>query len=179
MQLQKIKDAKDLFKLKSMGFRGEALASIAAVAQIELKTKPSELELGVVINVEASDIRKKEPITMQNGTSLSVKNLFFNIPARRNFLKSNSVEFRHIHEEFQRISISHADIKFSLFHNDEEVYNLDNDKLSKRIIQIFGNNYKQQLISCKEETPLVKVKGYIGKPAFAKKTRGEQFFFCK
>ena len=162
-----------------MGFRGEALASIAAVAQIELKTKPSELELGVLINVEASDIRKKEPITMQNGTSLSVKNLFFNIPARRNFLKSNSVEFRHIHEEFQRISIGHANIKFSLFHNDEEVYNLDNDKLSKRIVQIFGNNYKQQLISCKEETPSVKVKGYIGKPAFAKKNPRRAIFFCK
>ena len=173
----KIKDAKDLFKLKSMGFRGEALASIAAVAQIELKTKPSELELGVLINVEASDIRKKEPITMQNGTSFSIKNLFFNIPARRNFLKSNPVEFRHIHDEFQRISIAHADIKFSLYHNDEEVYNLDNDKLSKRIIQIFGKNHQQQLIPCKEETPLVKVTGYIGKPTFAKKTRGEQFFF--
>ena len=116
---------------------------------------------------------------MQNGTSLSVKNLFFNIPARRNFLKSNSVEFRHIHEEFQRISIGHADIKFSLYHNDEEVYNLVDDKLSKRIVQIFGKNYQQQLIPCKEETPLVKVKGYIGKPTFAKKTRGPQFFFVK
>ena len=173
----KIKDAKDLFKLKSMGFRGEALASIAAVAQVELKTKPSELELGVSINVEASDLRKQKPIVMQNGTSLSVKNLFFNIPARRNFLKSNTVEFRHIHDEFQRISIAHSDIKFSLNHNDEEVYKLDGGKLSKRIVQIFGNNYQQQLVPCQEETPSVKVTGYIGKPIFAKKTRGEQFFF--
>jgi DNA mismatch repair protein MutL len=155
----KLKDAKDLFKLKSMGFRGEALASIAAVAQVELKTKPDDLELGVLIKVEASDVRKQEPIAMQNGTSLSIKNLFFNVPARRNFLKSNPVEFRHIHDEFQRISIAHAGIKFSLHHNNEEIY------------------HQQQLIPCQEETPTVRITGYVGKPAFAKKTRGEQFFF--
>ena len=121
-----------------MGFRGEALASIAAVAQVELKTKTDDLELGLLIKVEASDLRKQEPIAMQNGTSLSIKNLFFNLPARRNFLKSNPVEFRHIHDEFQRISIAHAGIKFSLHHNNEEVYNLEPGKLSKRIVQIFG-----------------------------------------
>ena len=173
----KLKDAKDLFRLKSMGFRGEALASIAAVAQVELKTKTDDLELGLLIKVEASDLRKQEPIAMQNGTSLSIKNLFFNIPARRNFLKSNPVEFRHIHDEFQRISIAHAGIKFSLHHNNEEVYNLEPGKLSKRIVQIFGKNYQQQLIPCQEETPTVRITGYVGKPAFAKKTRGEQFFF--
>ena len=173
----KLKEAKDLFKLKSMGFRGEALASIAAVSQVELKTKDAHHELGTLLTIEASEIRKQESVVLQKGTSISIRNLFYNVPARRNFLKSNPVEFRHIHEEFQRVALANPHIKFSFYHNEEEIYCLESGKLSKRIVQLFGKQYQQQLIPCEESTSSIRVTGYLGKPEFAKKTRGEQFFF--
>lgn len=173
----KISSFDDLLKIRTKGFRGEALASIAAVAQVELKTKRSEDELGVQINIEASEVKKQEPITTSVGTSMCVKNLFYNVPARRNFLKSNPVEFKHISEEFHRLALAHPDIAFQFVNNDQDVYKLDAGKLSKRIVQLFGKNYQQQLIPCEEDLPSIKVEGYVGKPQFAKKTRGEQYFF--
>jgi DNA mismatch repair protein MutL len=173
----KIKSTEDLFRIRTMGFRGEALASIAAVAQVELRTKKKDAELGSRLVIEGSEILDQEPVAMPDGTSLCVKNLFFNVPARRNFLKSNAVEMRHILDEFQRIALAHADIAFSLFQNELEVYQLPAAKLSQRIVALFGNNYKEQLAACEENTPSVQVSGYIGKPEYAKKSRGEQFFF--
>ena len=173
----KIQSADDLFAIRTKGFRGEALASIAAVAQVEMKTRQADAELGSCINIEGSEVKGQEPVAYQEGTSIAVKNLFFNIPARRNFLKSNAVEMRHIVDEFQRIALAHPEIAFSLFQNDLETYQLSPGKLSHRIVQLFNKSYKEQLASCREETPHVSVHGYIGRPEFAKKTRGEQFFF--
>ena len=173
----KIRTSDDLFAIKTMGFRGEAMASIAAVGQVELKTRRETDELGVLIDIEGSEVKCQEPIATPIGTSICVKNLFFNVPARRNFLKSNSVEMRHIVDEFQRVALAHPEVQLSLYNNDLEMYHLTAGKLSKRIVGIFGKNYQNQLASCEEETSLLKVKGYIGKPEFAKKTRGEQFFF--
>ncbi|MCU0443654.1 MAG: DNA mismatch repair endonuclease MutL [Microscillaceae bacterium] len=172
----KIKTTDDLFNIRTMGFRGEALASIAAVAQVELKTRRVGDDLGTCIQIEGSKIKSQETIACQLGTSLAVKNVFFNVPARRNFLKSNPVEMRHILDEFQRVVLAHPEIEFSLYHNDLEVYQLPATKLSQRIVQIFGKNYQKQLASCQEDTPLLNIWGYIGKPENAKKTRGEQFF---
>jgi DNA mismatch repair protein MutL len=173
----KIRKAEDLFELYTMGFRGEALASIAAVAQVELKTRPADQELGTCIVVEGSDIKKQEPVACEKGTSISVKNLFYNIPARRNFLKSNPVELKHIIDEFQRLALAHPEITFSFIQNDEQVYDLPATKLSQRVVNLFGKSYKEQLATCQEETENVKVTGYVGKPDFARKTRGEQFLF--
>lgn len=173
----KIRESQDLFSIRTFGFRGEALASIAAVAQVELKTKTSEDELGTQIVIEGSEVKKQEPIAVQNGTSVSMKNLFFNVPARRNFLKSNPVEMRHLVDEFQRVALSYPEIAFCLMQNDLEMYNLLPGKLSQRITGIFGKNYQDKLIPAEEQTPHLSVKGYIGKPESAKKTRGEQFFF--
>ncbi len=173
----KIRKAEDLFELYTMGFRGEALASIAAVAQVELKTRPADQELGTCIVVEGSDVKKQEPVACDKGTSISVKNLFYNIPARRNFLKSNPVELKHIIDEFQRLALAHPEITFSFIQNDEQVYDLPATKLSQRVVNLFGKSYKEQLATCQEETDTVKVTGYVGKPDFARKTRGEQFLF--
>lgn len=173
----KIRKAEDLFELYTMGFRGEALASIAAVAQVELKTRPADQELGTCIVVEGSDIKKQEPVACEKGTSISVKNLFYNIPARRNFLKSNPVELKHIIDEFQRLALAHPEITFSFMQNDEQIYDLPATKLSQRVVSLFGKSYKEQLATCQEETDTVKVTGYVGKPDFARKTRGEQFLF--
>ncbi len=173
----KIRTADDLFKIMTMGFRGEALASIAAVAQVEMKTKRIVDELGTLIQVEASEVKRQEPASIKDGTSIAVKNLFYNVPARRNFLKSNPVELRHITDEFQRVALANPQIAMTLVNGDLEMYKLEGGKLSRRIVQLFGKNYQQQLIPCQEETPHVKVSGYIGKPEFAKKTRGEQYFF--
>lgn len=173
----KIRSSEDLFKIQTLGFRGEAMASIAAVAQVELKTKLANDELGTQLIIESSEIKSQEPIAHNQGTSISVKNLFYNVPARRNFLKSNPVELRHINDEFQRVALANPDIAFSMVQNDLETYKLEGGKLSKRIVQLFGKNYQQQLVPCSEETDLVKISGYIGKPENAKKTRGEQFFF--
>lgn len=173
----KILKADDLFSIRSKGFRGEAMASIAAVAQVELKSRRPEDELGSGIWIEGSEVKKQEPVAHPEGTSVAVKNLFFNVPARRNFLKSNAVEMRHIMDDFQRVALAHPNISFSLFQNDLETFQLSPGKLSHRIVQLFNKTYKEQLASCREETPHVSVQGYIGKPEFAKKTRGEQFFF--
>lgn len=173
----KIRKAEDLFELYTMGFRGEALASIAAVAQVEIKTRPADQELGTCIVVEGSDIKKQEPVACEKGTSISVKNLFYNIPARRNFLKSNPVELKHIIDEFQRLALAHPEITFSFIQNDEQIYDLPATKLSQRVVNLFGKSYKEQLATCQEETDTVKVTGYVGKPDFARKTRGEQFLF--
>lgn len=173
----KLRKTEDLFSIRTLGFRGEAMASIAAVAQVELRSRRHEDELGICISIEGSQIKKQEPVACAAGTAISVKNLFFNVPARRNFLKSNSVEMRHIIDEFQRIALSHPEIDFTLFHNDLEIYNFVAGKLSQRIVAMFGKSYQEQLAYCKEEVQHVAVEGYIGKPEFSKKTRGEQFFF--
>ena len=173
----KIRTSDDLFRIRTMGFRGEALASIAAVSQIEMRTRRAEDELGTLIRIEGSDIKAQEAISCLPGTNLLIKNLFFNVPARRNFLKSNSVEMRHIIDEFQRVALANPEVAFSLFHNDQEIYNLPAGKLSRRIIDMFGKTYREQLNQCEEQTPYVTVRGYIGKPESAKKARNEQFFF--
>ncbi|PIQ47599.1 MAG: DNA mismatch repair protein MutL [Cytophagales bacterium CG12_big_fil_rev_8_21_14_0_65_40_12] len=173
----KIRSTEDLFTIRTMGFRGEAMASIAAVSQVEAKTRRPEDELGVLLQIEASEVKKQEPASTPVGTSFSVKNLFYNVPARRNFLKSNSVETRHIVDEFLHVALANSEVEMSLFHNDLEMYHLTAGKLSHRIVGVFGKKYQAQMASCLEETELVKVWGYVGKPEFAKKTRGEQFFF--
>ena len=173
----KIRKAEDLFTIKTMGFRGEAMASISSVAQVELKTKRAEDELGTLIKIDASVLKSQELIQCQKGTSITIRNLFYNIPARRNFLKSNPVEIRHILDEFQRISLANPSIKFSFIQNDQETYSLPTEKLGKRIVDLFGKSYREQLAACEEDTSYVSIKGYVGKPEHAKKTRGEQFFF--
>lgn len=173
----KIRSAEDLFSIRTKGFRGEALASIGAVAQVEMKTRNKDRELGTLLCVEGTQVKKQEHVAAPIGTSISVKNLFFNVPARRNFLKSNPVEMRHILDEFFRIALAHPEVGFSLYQNDLETYQLEGSKLSQRIVGLFGKNYREQLVPCQEETPHLAIQGYIGKPEFAKKTRGEQFFF--
>jgi DNA mismatch repair protein MutL len=173
----KIRKAEDLFTLHTKGFRGEALASIAAVSQMEMRTRRATEELGTCLVVEGSEVKKQEPVACEAGTSISVKNLFYNIPARRNFLKSNPVELKHIIDEFQRLALAHADLTFTFVQTDEVVYDLPAGKLSQRIVNIFGKSYQEQLAPCQEETNVVKVHGYVGRPEFARKTRGEQFLF--
>jgi len=173
----KIRTADDLFSILTMGFRGEALASIAAIAQVELRSRRMIDEVGTMIRIEGSELKSQESVSCPKGTNFQVKNLFFNVPARRNFLKSNPVEMKHILDEFQRVSLAHPEVAFTLYHNDVEVYNLPAGKLSRRIIDIFGKAYREQLASCEEETPFVNISGYVGKPESAKKGRGEQFFF--
>jgi len=173
----KIKKAEDLFAIRTMGFRGEAMASIAAIAQVELKTRRHEDELGTQIFIEASEVMKQEACSAVAGTSIAVKNLFYNIPARRNFLKSNPVEMRHIIDEFQRAALAHPGIFFTLHHDGQEVYHLPATTLKQRIIHLFGNNYNQRLVPVEEDTTIINLRGFVGKPEFAKRTRGEQFFF--
>ena len=173
----KIKATEDIFSIHTKGFRGEALASIAAVAQVETKTRREIDELGTQLIIEGGLVRNQDPVVCPVGTSVSVKNLFYNVPARRNFLKSNQVEFRHIQDEFQRIALAHENISFYLHHNDSEVYHLKAGNLKQRIVQIFGKKLGSQIISVEEDTEIVKIKGYVGKPDAAKKSRGEQFFF--
>jgi DNA mismatch repair protein MutL len=173
----KIKKAEDLFAIRTMGFRGEAMASIAAIAQVELKTRRHEDELGTQIFIEASEVLKQEACAANAGTSISVKNLFYNIPARRNFLKSNPVEMRHIIDEFQRVSLAHPEVFFTLHHDGQEVYHLPSTTLKQRVIHLFGNNYNQRLVPVEEDTTIINLRGFVGKPEFAKRTRGEQFFF--
>src|ERR1700761_1345620 len=173
----KIKKAEDLFAIRTMGFRGEAMASIAAIAQVELKTRRHEDELGTCINIEASEVLSQEACSANYGTSICVKNLFYNIPARRNFLKSNPVEMRHIIDEFQRVALANPQVFFTLHHDGQEVYHLPAAMLKQRVIHLFGNNYNQRLVPVEEDTSIIKLRGYVGKPEFARKTRGEQFFF--
>lgn len=173
----KIRKSEDLFSIRTLGFRGEALASIAAVAQVELRTRRHADELGTLIRIEGSEIKTQEAVACLPGTNFCVKNLFYNVPARRNFLRSNAVEMRHILDEFQRVALAHPEVGMALYQNDQETYNLPAGKLLQRIMGMFGKNCREQLSPCGEETELVKVNGYIGKPEFSRKTRGEQFFF--
>ena len=160
-----------------MGFRGEALASIAAVAQVELKTKKAEDETGTYIEIENSIVKKQEPIACATGSSIAMKNLFFNVPARRNFLKSNAAEMRHIIDEFIRVALSFPDIFFSVISNGQEIFHLDRGTLKQRIVQILGDNLNPKLVSVQEKTDYMNIFGFVGKPDAAKKTRGDQYFF--
>jgi DNA mismatch repair protein MutL len=173
----KIKTAEDLFSIYTKGFRGEALASIAAVAMVEIKTRLSDQELGTLIEIKGSKVEKQEPVSCPEGTSIAVKNLFYNIPARRKFLKSDNTELRHIINEFERVAIAHPDIKFNLFSNDKEIFNLPAANMRQRIISLFGKNINSSLVNISTETSLIKLSGFIGKPEFARKTFGEQYFF--
>jgi DNA mismatch repair protein MutL len=173
----KIKTIEDLFHIRTMGFRGEALASIAAVAQVELKTKKAGFDTGVYIEVENSQVKKQEPVACPNGTSIAMKNLFFNVPARRNFLRSNAAELRHIVDEFTRVALSFPNIFFSLTSNGQELFHLEAGSLKQRIVQMLGNSYNAKLVTVKEETDYMNIYGFVGKPEAAKKTRGDQYFF--
>jgi DNA mismatch repair protein MutL len=173
----KIRSAEDLFQLHTKGFRGEALASIAAIAHVELKTKQEQDEVGTQIVVEGSEVVSQDVVVTPKGTSIAVKNLFFNIPARRNFLKSNQVETRHIIDEFHRVALAHPSIQFVMYHNGGEVFNLPESNYRQRIVNIFGTKTNEKLVPVNEETEVVKISGFVGKPEYAKKTRGEQYFF--
>ena len=173
----KIRKAEDLFAIRTMGFRGEAMASIAAIAQVELKTRRLEDELGTCITIEGSEVLSQEACSANTGTSISIKNLFYNTPARRNFLKSNPVEMRYIIDELQRVALAHPEIFFTLHHNGQEVYHLPGTTLKQRIIHLFGNNYNERLVPVEEDTNVINLRGFVGKPEYAKRTRGEQFFF--
>jgi DNA mismatch repair protein MutL len=173
----KVSTADDLFALKTKGFRGEALASIAAIAHVCVKTRQEFTETGTLIEIEGSKVKTNEATVCPVGTSFEVKNLFYNVPARRNFLKSDNVEFNHIVDEFERIVLAHPDLAFSLHHNDNEVYNLYSAVLRKRIVDILGKSSNDKLVPIEESTEIVTVVGYVGKPEFAKKSRGEQFLF--
>jgi DNA mismatch repair protein MutL len=173
----KIAQIDDLFRIKTMGFRGEALASIAAVAQVELKSRRTEDELGTYLEIENSVVLKQELCAAPIGTSISMKNLFFNVPARRNFLKSNAAEMRHIVDEFIRVAMAFPGVFFSLTSNGQQVFHLEAGNLKQRILQVLGNNYAAKLVQVKEETDYMNVYGFVGKPDTAKKTRGDQYFF--
>ena len=173
----KIQTIEDLFHIRTMGFRGEALASIAAVAQVELKTKRTDDETGTSIEIDNSLVKKQEPIAMTNGTNIAMKNLFFNVPARRNFLKSNAAEMRHIIDEFTRVALSFPNIFFSLTANGQQIFHLEAGNLKQRILQLLGNTYNAKLVPVKEETDYMNIYGFAGKPETAKKTRGDQYFF--
>ncbi len=173
----KIRKAEDLFAIRTMGFRGEAMASMAAVAQVELKTRKHAEEMGVRLIIEGSEVKKQEPCQTAPGTSIAVKNLFFNVPARRNFLKSDKVEWRHIVDEFNRVAIANPDIHFSLHHNGAEQAHLPAGKLRQRLVNLFGRHINTKILPVSEETDVLRIRGFVGKPEHAKKTRGEQFFF--
>tara|TARA_R110002049_G_scaffold307773_2_gene509442 strand:- start:28336 stop:30186 length:1851 start_codon:yes stop_codon:yes gene_type:complete len=173
----KIRSADDLFQLHTKGFRGEALASIAAIAHVELKTKQENEDVGTCIEIEGSSIVSQEVIVTPKGTSIAVKNLFFNIPARRNFLKSNTVELRHVIDEFHRVALAHPSISFNLFNNGSETFNVPISNYRQRIVNIFGTKTNEKLVPVDEDTEVLQISGFVGKPEFAKKTRGEQYFF--
>lgn len=173
----KINTIDDLFQIRTMGFRGEALASIAAVSQVEMKTRKPDSELGTYIEIDNSVVKKQEPCQAQAGTSISMKNLFFNVPARRNFLKSNAAEMRHIVDEFIRVAMSFPELQFSLNNNGQELFHLEKGSLKQRIVAILGQHYNAKLVAVKEATDYMDLNGFVGKPETAKKTRGDQFFF--
>ncbi|UII78974.1 DNA mismatch repair endonuclease MutL [Flagellimonas sp. CMM7] len=174
----KISTAQDLFNLQTKGFRGEALASIAAIAHVDMHTRTDSAEVGTHLKIEGSKIMSQEVIATPKGTSIAVKNLFFNIPARRNFLKSNQVELRHITDEFQRVALVHPNIEFHYYNNGSELFNLPRTNHRQRISNVFGNRMGDRLVPVNEETEVVKISGFVCKPEFAKKSRGEQFFFA-
>ncbi len=173
----KIRNAEDLFQLNTKGFRGEALASIAAIAHVELKTKQDGKELGTCIEIEGSEVKHQDVVVTPKGTSLAVKNLFFNIPARRNFLKSNAVELRHVIDEFHRVALAHPSITFSMYHNGSETFNLPESNYRQRIVNVFGVKTNEKLVPVEEAKEVLTISGFVGKPEFAKKSRNEQFFF--
>ena len=173
----KIRHAEDLFTLHTKGFRGEALASIAAIAHVEMKTRQPQEELGTQIVIEGSKFVSQETAVLPQGTSFAVKNLFFNIPARRNFLKSDTVEYRHIIDEFQRVALAHSNIHFTFYHNGSEMFNLPVSTLRQRVVNVFSGKTNEKLVPVHEETEIVTIEGFVSKPEFAKKNRGEQFFF--
>jgi DNA mismatch repair protein MutL len=173
----KISTADDLFSIKTKGFRGEAMAAIASVAQVELKTKQPGASAGTCVIMEGGNLTLQEPCQCGVGTSVSIKNLFFNVPARRNFLKDDTVELRHIIDEFERVALAHPEIAFKLNSNNNEVYNLQSTTLINRITGLMGNTLKDKLVAVNEESPNITIRGYVGTPASAKKRRGSQFFF--
>ncbi|MBL7718546.1 MAG: DNA mismatch repair endonuclease MutL [Flavipsychrobacter sp.] len=173
----KIRNISDLFTIRTMGFRGEALASIAAVAQVELRTRIEDMDTGTRLVIEGTEIKTAEPVATAKGTNLMVKNLFYNVPARRHFLKSNTTEFRHIIDEFTRIALAHPGIAFRLFHNGAEQFHLEAGNLKTRIVNLLGNSYEKNLVPVEETTDLLHIRGFIGKPEAATRTRGMQFFF--
>lgn len=173
----KIRGTEDIFKIATKGFRGEALASIAAVSQVELKTKLKDATLGTNIYIEGGVFQFQEPVQTSEGSNFLVKNLFFNVPARRKFLKNNNIEFRHVIDEFQRVALAHEGLEFSLFHDDDPVFKLRKGTQMQRIVDIFGRKLHPQLIPIKEDIIWCKLHGFVAKPEGAKKTRGEQFLF--
>ncbi|MBL7691585.1 MAG: DNA mismatch repair endonuclease MutL [Flavipsychrobacter sp.] len=173
----KIKNIEDLFKIRTMGFRGEALASIAAVAQVEMKTRQAISETGTRIVIEGTEVKSQEPCAFNPGTTIMVKNLFYNVPARRNFLKSNTTEYRNILDEFTRVALAHPQITFRLWNNGAEQYRLDGDTLKARIVGLLGNTYEKNLVPVEQETDILKINGFVGKPQASTRTRGMQFFF--
>ncbi len=173
----KIKNINDLFHIRTMGFRGEALASIAAVAQVELRTKRAEDETATCIEIENSTVVKQSPVAAPQGTSIAMKNLFFNVPARRNFLKSNAAEMRHIIDEAMRVALAFPEVQFSITNNGQQLFYLEGGSLKQRIVQLLGANYNAKVVPVKEETDYLNIYGFIGKPETAKKTRGDQYFF--
>jgi len=173
----KIRNIDDLFRIRTMGFRGEALASLAAVAQVELKTRRPEDESGTRLVIEASEVKVQEPCAAPEGTSLSIKNLFYNVPARRHFLKANSTEMRHVIEEFTRVAMAYPEISFRLYHNDAEQMRLEKGNSKSRIVDLLGSNYAKNLVPLDEDLDFLKIRGFIGKPDASARTRGNQFFF--
>ncbi|RAV30446.1 DNA mismatch repair endonuclease MutL [Sinomicrobium soli] len=173
----KIRSAEDLFSLGTKGFRGEALASIAAIAHVEMNTRPHDDEVGTRICMEGGKLTSQEVTVTAAGTSVAVKNLFFNIPARRNFLKSNQVELRHVIDEFQRVSLAHPDIQFAMYHNGNDLFTLPSSNYRQRVVNIFGSRTNEKLVPVSENTEVLKLSGFVYKPEHARKSRGEQFFF--
>jgi DNA mismatch repair protein MutL len=173
----KLRTSDDLFAIKSMGFRGEALASIAAIAQMEIRTRQESDDVGTRIIVQASKVTTQEPTQCAPGTTIDVKNLFFNVPARRKFLKSDPVEFRHISEEFARVALAYPEIGFSLHHNDIEIYRLSAGNLRQRVVGVIGRKHNENLVPIAEETSYLTIKGFVGKPEAARKSRGDQYLF--
>ena len=173
----KIRSAEDLFNIRTMGFRGEALASIAAIAQVELKTKQVGEQLGTCVEIEGMKVNKQEPCQTPDGTSIAIRNLFYNVPARRNFLKSDSVELKNIIDEFQRVALAHPKVGFQFYNNDYEMYHLKPGNQKQRIVAIFGDSYAEKIVPVEEKSYALHVYGFVGKPEFSKKTRGEQFIF--
>ncbi len=173
----KIKVADDLFNLHTKGFRGEALASIAAIAHVEMKTKQASDELGTLLTIEGSVFTSQDVVATPKGSSIAVKNLFFNIPARRNFLKSDTVELRHIIDEFHRVVLAHPNLSFSMYHNGSDLFNLLKGNFRQRIVNTFGGKTNEKLVPVEETTEVLTISGFVGKPEYSKKSRGEQFFF--